>query len=174
MTGRNLLAAEPLTREAFVPFGEVIEIEGAERRLINEGTTERFHALAHVDVSQQGGLPIISLFRARCRSAPFEIRMLERHPLGSQAFFPLSREPWLVVVAVGKAKPDLSSLRCFRATGTQGVSYARNAWHHPLLVLAEMQDFLVVDRAGPGDNLEEFWFDAGGDRRVIDIPGPLR
>jgi ureidoglycolate lyase len=173
MTNWDALAVEPLTREAFAPFGEVIEIEGAERRLINEGTTERFHALAHVDVAQQGGLPIISLFRARCRPATIEIRMLERHPLGSQAFFPLSREPWLVVVAAGKAKPDLSSLRCFRAAGAQGVSYARSAWHHPLLVLAEAQDFLVVDRAGPGDNLEECWFDAN-DRRVIDIPGLLR
>jgi ureidoglycolate lyase len=46
-------------------------------------------------------------------------------------------------------------LRGFIARGTQGVNYRRNVWHHPLLVLEDDSRFLVIDRGGPGDNLEE-------------------
>jgi ureidoglycolate lyase len=88
--------------------------------------------------------------------------MLERHPLGSQAFMPLSDHDWLVVVASGNiddSAPDFDSLVCFRARGGQGVSYDRGTWHHPLLVLEKTQDFLVMDRSGDGHNLDEVWAD---------------
>ena len=167
----SVLVVEPLIKTAFAPFGEVIEETGAERRLINEGTTERFHALANADVSSGGGHAILSLFRAKRRNFPFALRMLERHPLGSQAFYPLSSHNWLVVVGLGTDKPDLSSIRCFRATGRQGVNYARNTWHHPVLILEAAQDFLVLDRDGPGSNLEEHWFEPAGGQCVIDVAG---
>ena len=77
---------------------------------------------------------------------------MERHPLGSQAFYPLQDEDWLVLIC---ADPhDKTSFRCFRANGRQGVNYARNVWHFPLLVFAPSR-FIVVDRKGPGNNLEE-------------------
>lgn len=170
MTG-NLpvsLSAEPLTREAFAPFGDVIERADAQRLLINEGTTVRFHDLAAVDVDRNGGHPLISIFRAEPRPTPIAIRMMERHPLGSQAFYPLAPHDWLVVVGRGAAAPDPSVLRCFRATGEQGVNYRPDTWHHPLLVL-QPQDFLVVDRGGPGDNLEEHWFAAPESAAVAEI-----
>ena len=93
--------------------------------------------------------------------------MMERHPLGSQAFMPLAVHDWLVVVAptdAGDRAPDFGRLRCFLARGDQGVSYARNVWHHPLLILQPRQDFLIVDRAGPDGeaadaNLQEHWED---------------
>ena len=81
---------------------------------------------------------------------------MERHPLGSQIFFPLQDRPWLVLVA-GDVH-DFASYRAFTATGRQGVNYARNVWHHPLLVLDAESRFLIVDRKGPGNNLEEVWF----------------
>lgn len=84
--------------------------------------------------------------------------MLERHPLGSQTFIPLTGPDWLVVVSEGTTTPMLETLRCFRARADQGVNYRRGAWHHPLLVLAPEQDFMVIDRGGPGKNLEEFRF----------------
>ena len=145
------LFIEPLTREAFAPFGEVIETAGAESFPINEGTTTRFHALATADPGADGQA-IVSIFRGTRRPDPIAIRMLERHPLGSQAFMPLAAYDWLVVVA---EEPKASALRCLRAHGEQGVNYARGVWHHPLLVLVPVQDFVVVDRAGPGENLEE-------------------
>jgi ureidoglycolate lyase len=151
MTG--VLTPEPLTSAAFAPFGTVIETSGAQSYPINGGTTTRFHALATADPGP-GGEAILSIFRARRWPQPVEIRMLERHPLGSQAFFPLSPDDWLVVVAQGE-RPTAADLRLFRARGDQGVQYARGVWHHPLLILTEQQDFLVVDRRGPGENLEE-------------------
>jgi ureidoglycolate lyase len=159
------LAAEPLTREAFAPFGEVVEVEGAELHMINEGTTKRFHALGHVDAASEGGRPVVSLFRASYRE--MRVRMLERHPLSSQLFYPLSQHDWLVVVGLGSEQPDLASLRCFRATGVQGVNYARNIWHHTVLILQSAQDFLVVDREGLGLNLQEYWIESPDEHRTI-------
>lgn len=150
------LAAEPLTKAGFAPFGEVIERKGAERRVINEGTTDRLHALARAEAGE--GRAIVSIFQGRRRAFPLEIVMMERHPLGSQAFVPLEPADWLVVVSAAPDVPEPGTLRCFRARGDQGVNYARNIWHHPLLILRETQDFLVIDREGPGVNLEEAWF----------------
>lgn len=152
------LIVEPLTKAVFLPYGEVLERNGAEVRSINGGTTDRFHALASVDMTAGGGRPIVSIFAGRRRSFPLMIGMLERHPLGSQCFFPLQPFDWLVVVgdvAAGQTGPNL---RCFRARGDQGVSYRVNAWHHPLLILQPTQDFLIVDREGQGSNCEETTF----------------
>ena len=167
MTAPRSLDIEPLSAAAFAPFGAVIQTDGAERIMINEGTTTRFHELAGVDVGAGGGRPILSIFRGTRRPAPIVIRMMERHPLGSQAFMPLAAHDWLVVVAPTNgddSAPDFGSLRCFRAAGSVGVSYARNVWHHPLLVLQPEQDFLIIDRAGPDGedkaaNLQEYWED---------------
>lgn len=150
------LKIEALTREAFAPFGQVLEVEGADHFLINEGTTTRFHALAQAETGPDG-TAILSVFRGTCRGFPFPVKMLECHPLGSQAFMPLSPDDWLVVVA---EKPEPQALRCFRANGTQGVQYAKGVWHHPLLVLVPEQDFLIVDRDGPGENLIEIQLSA--------------
>ena len=147
------LVIEPLTAGAFEPFGTVIETADADSYPINDGTTTRLHALAAADAGPDGEA-IVSIFRATRWPQPVTIRMMERHPLGAQAFFPLSPEDWLVVVAGGE-RPGADDLLLFRARGDQGVQYARGVWHHPLLVLAEQQDFLVVDRLGPGKNLEE-------------------
>jgi ureidoglycolate lyase len=172
MTAPRQLSIEPLTVAAFAPFGAVIQTDGAERVMINEGTTTRFHALAGVDVESDAGAgsgrAILSIFRGTRRPDPIAIRMMERHPLGSQAFMPLAAHEWLVVVAPTNADdsaPNFDALRCFRAAGSVGVNYARNVWHHPLLVLQPAQDFLIIDRAGPADedkaaNLQEYWLDA--------------
>lgn len=151
------LRAVPLTADAFRPFGEVIEPDNAsEIRLINGGTTTRFHDIAPVEVG--GGRALISIFRGKPFTLPIEIRMLERHPLGTQAFVPMQGRPYLVVVAPDEnGRPGAP--RAFSCEGTQGVSYAAGTWHHPLIAIGEVSDFLVVDRGGEGDNLEEFTLD---------------
>ena len=93
------------------------------------------------------GAPILSIFRARARPAPIRIAMMERHPLASQAFFPLSDHPWLVVVSSAE-KPAPNNLKAFLAHGRQGVQYAKNAWHHPLLIIEPSQDFLGIVAPG--------------------------
>ncbi|MGI9464143.1 MAG: ureidoglycolate lyase, partial [Aestuariivirgaceae bacterium] len=121
----HVLKPEPLSREAFAPFGDVIETAGAEHYPINQGTTERFHDLARVNISIEGGKPLISIFRSQPRPQPIALELMERHPLGSQAFYPLQDRDWLLVVSVAKQPCDPDGLRAFRATGTQGVNYAR-------------------------------------------------
>jgi ureidoglycolate lyase len=149
------LTLEPLTREAFAPFGDVIELEGARHFPINGGTTERFHDLAHVDIgADEGGRPLISVFRGQPRPQPVEISMMERHPLGSQAFLPLRDVAYLVVVAPA-GEFDPARLRAFHTQGWQGVNYARGVWHHPLIVLDREGDFIVVDRGGSQPNCDE-------------------
>lgn len=154
------LIPEKLTKENFAPFGDVVEVEGVAPILINEGTTERFHALATLDTADEGGAGILSIFRASARPTPIRIAMMERHPLGSQSFFPLYDKPWLVVVS-SAANPAPDNLKAFSARGDQGVQYAKNTWHHPLLIIEPKQDFFIVDRDGPGGNLEEIWFGDG-------------
>jgi ureidoglycolate lyase len=152
------LPIAPLTKAAFAPFGEVVELDGAARININYGFAERVNGLARIDVAAAGGGVNVSLFIAKTRPHPIAIKLMERHPLGSQLFYPGQDAPWLVVVCADPREP--ASYRAFAATGRQGVNYARNVWHHPLLVTADDHRFLVLDRAGPGDNLEECWLDA--------------
>jgi ureidoglycolate lyase len=153
------LTARPLTREAFRPFGDVIQIDGADHFAINNGTTERYHDLAGVDVSSEAGRPIVSIFVGQPFTPPVEIRMMERHPLGSQVFMPLDGRPYLVAVAANGPGDRPGGPLVFLATGSQGVNYARNTWHHPLISLKAESRFLVVDRGGEGDNLQEFVYD---------------
>ena len=140
---------QPLTRETFAPFGDVIQIDGSEQFEINSGYTTRVHDLIDIQLGGEGARPQLSLFLGRPR--PLEISMLEKHPLGSQAFYPVEDRRWLVVVAI---EPKAESVRAFWASGRQGVNYHRNVWHHPLLVL-EPQQFVIIDRGGAGNNCDE-------------------
>lgn len=150
------LTAQPLTRAAFAPFGDVIETRGAEHFPINEGTTERYHDLAEVQLRGDDDRPLINIFRGQPFTIPVRVEMLERHPLGSQAFMPLDRRPYLVVVAPIGDTVRATDLHAFLARGDQGVNYHAGVWHHGLLALEAESDFLVIDRGGPGDNCETY------------------
>lgn len=153
----RVLTARPLTREAFAPFGDVIDAEGPERFLINGGRCERIHDLARVEAAGPNARVLISIFRGTPYAFPLKLAMVERHPFGSQAFMPLGGKPFLVVVCAdgpdGPGKPE-----AFVTAPGQGVSYPRNRWHAVLTPIGEPQDFLVVDRGGDGSNLEEHFF----------------
>lgn len=154
----DILTIRPLTAETFAPFGDVIEARPETMRLINGGTTERFHALAAPEVAGEGARLIINIFRGQPRAFPYRLDMMERHPLGSQSFSPLGGRPYLVVVSPDEGgRPGRPQV--FLARSDQGVNYRRNTWHHPLMAVGEVSDFLIVDRDGPGNNLEEFFFD---------------
>jgi len=146
----------PLTAEAFAPFGEVLEATGDPDRIINQGLCGRFHDVATLDfVNGRAG---ISLFRSEARDLPYMLDMVERHPLGSQAFLPMSLDPFLVVVAPdedGTPGPPLA----FRTAPGQGINFHRGTWHGVLTPLSPPGLFAVIDRIGEGANLEEHWFD---------------
>ena len=160
------LEVQPLTREAFAPFGDVIEASDAVRHFtINAGNTERYHDLANIEPGPDGRV-IVSIFRGQPRQLPFTVHMMERHPLASQAFIPMSGRPYLVVVAPAGEPPAAHNLKVFLARGDQGVNYATGVWHHPLLALDGVCDFLVVDRSGPNPNCDEVQLD---DFAIIDM-----
>lgn len=158
MSGHRLEVLS-LTKEAFAPFGDVIETDGSPHYPINQGTTERFHDLAAVDVLEKSGRPLINIFRAQPLNYPLRVEMMERHPLSSQAFIPLSDAPFMVLVAPTGKSIRVPDLRAFITNGRQGVNYRRAIWHHPVLALRPDSDFLVVDRGGPGENCDELHFE---------------
>ena len=152
------LVIEPLSAAAFAPFGQVIETSGAQHYPINNGMTERYHDLARVELGGVHPRPLISIFHGQPYSLPLTLKLVERHPLGSQAFYPLSANPWLVIVAEDDAGTP-TRLRAFAPAPGQGVNIAMNTWHGVLTPLEAVSDFLVVDRGGEGNNLEEYHFD---------------
>jgi ureidoglycolate lyase len=153
----TMISVIALTSEGFAPFGEVIDTRMKAPLEINQGFAQRFDDLARIDVDEEGGKVKVSLFSVRARRRPIEIKLMERHPLGSQLFFPLQDENWLVLVC--DDPQDVTSYRAFQATGQQGINYRKGVWHHPLVVFHDANRFIVVDRKGPGNNLEEVWLE---------------
>lgn len=157
MTASRTIHIEPLTREAYAPFGQVIETEGAHHYPINGGMTERYHDLAKVELGGVHPRPLVSIARGRHYDLPLTLKMVERHPLGSQAFYPLSQRPFLSIVAPDEGgTPGVP--RAFLAAPGQGINMAMNTWHAVLTPLGETSDFLMIDRGGEGNNLEEYFF----------------
>ncbi len=152
------LALQDLSAEAFAPYGEVIETAGAKSFEINDGHCTRFHDLAKIDVAAEGGRPLINIFRTRLWPMPLPIKMMEYHALSSQAFVPLADTRFLIVVALPGAPLDPASMAAFISDGSQGVNYHRRVWHHPLVALAGVADFLVIDRGGEGQDCVEHHF----------------
>lgn len=151
------ITAEPLTAGAFAAFGDVIEARGAPSFQINGGMCDRFHDLARMDFIGPAARVNISMGFGRPYALPLVLTLVERHPLGSQAFVPMTEDPFLVVVA-----PDEGGVpgrpRAFLTAPGQGVNYLRNAWHGVLTPLGRAANFLIVDRAGEGVNLEEYTY----------------
>ncbi len=148
------LTPKPLTSENFSAFGDVIETSAkANSFAINDGFTQRYHDLAKVDVNDNDGHAIISIFRSTPLVQPIAIKMMERHPHGSQAFVPMGENSYLVVVAPA-GEFDHSKIEVFIANSNQGVNYHKGTWHHFCLALGSDSDFLVIDRGGEGDNCD--------------------
>lgn len=154
------IRTEPLTAEAFEPFGDLLDASGAPDRLINQGLCGRFHDRARLDFG--GGRAGISVFDAEPRRLPYRLEMVERHPEGSQAFVPMTAQPFLVIVAPDDAgRPGTP--RAFLTAPGQGINLLRGTWHGVLTPLHAPGLFAVVDRIGDGANLEEHWFDTAYD-----------
>ena len=147
------LTARPLTAEAFAPYGNILDASGPPDKLINAGLCGRYHDRAVLDFGPDGRAGI-SIFKAEPRALPYVLTLLERHPLGSQAFLPMSMDPFLVIVAPDRdGQPGQPE--AFLTVPGQGVNFARGTWHGVLTPLAAPGLFAVVDRIGPGTNLEE-------------------
>ena len=147
------LAPVPLTPESFAPYGDVIEASAGTVSAMNDARFERFDNLCSVDLGD--GRVAISITRCRTpTSLPLRVDMVERHPLGSQAFVPLSRATMVVVVAPPGEDVRADDLKAFVTNGRQGINYHRGTWHMPLIGLEAGQEYLVVDRGGNDANCE--------------------
>lgn len=147
---------QPIDAGLFAPFGQLLHPRSLPDRMINAGRCERHHALA--TVQRGGGEAIISIFRSQPVSLPCQLTLLERHPLGSQAFFPLGPDPWLSVVAPDDGGAPGLPL-AFLVPAGMGLNLNAGVWHGVLTPLDRAADFLVIDREGDGDNLEEVTID---------------
>lgn len=149
------IKAEPLTADAFAPFGDVLDADGAPDKLINQGRCGRFHDRARLDFAD--GRAGISIFKGEKETLPLPLKMVERHPDGSQAFVPMSADPFLVVVAPDE-NGQPGTPRAFLTAPGQAINLHRGIWHGVLTPLSEPGLFAVIDRIGAGKNLEEHWF----------------
>ena len=150
------LIAQPLTKEAFAPFGDVFEPTGTPDKIINGGGCKRFHNQAKIDIADNDFG--ISLFDSKTYSMPYLLGLMERHPLGSQSFTPMSVGTFLVTVAED-ADGIPVNLRSFYTAPFQSINIHRNIWHGPLVPLSPEAVYVVMDYIGTKPNLEEYTFD---------------
>jgi ureidoglycolate lyase len=138
-----------LEQAEFAPFGTVVEHR-------SEGVRHYVHEAFEHSPCANDVKPTLWLTRpAKVSTFPVILDRLERHPHSAQTFIPLSPLRYLVVVCRSKAdgSPDLETIEAFLASGGQGVTYARNVWHHGLTVFDPGAEFAVVmSLANQGDD----------------------
>ena len=148
----SIIKPKPITKENFKNFGDMITTDDIKPLEINDGYAKRFDGIANLDAKKDNGESTISIFSALKRSFPMKVNMMEKHPLGSQAFIPMKETIFLAFVAPQGVKPNLSKAEAFIVPKGIGVNYNSGIWHFPLISTEDM-NFLVVDRKGKGDNL---------------------
>ena len=141
-----------ISKENFKKFGDMITTSGIKPLEINDGYAKRFDGIANLNTKKDNGESTISIFSALKRSFPMKVDMMEKHPLGSQAFIPMKETVFLAFVAPEGDEPDLNKIESFIIPNGIGVNYNAGVWHFPLIATEDM-NFLVVDRLGDGDNL---------------------
>ena len=146
------ITPRPINKENFSKFGDIITTKDIKPIDINNGYAKRYDGIANLNTSNENGETTISIFSALKRKFPMKIDMMEKHPLGSQAFIPMKETTFLCFVAPEGQKPDLKKIESFIITPGIGINYKPGIWHFPL-ISTENINFLVIDRKGSGDNL---------------------
>ena len=149
---KKTIKPKEITRENFAAYGDLISSEFIKPIDINAGYAKRFDDLAKINTAKDNGKTIISIFSALKRSFPMKIDMMEKHPLGSQAFIPMKETIFLCFVAPPGDAPELNKIQSFIIPPKMGVNYNPGIWHFPL-ISTEDTNFLVIDRKGSGKNL---------------------
>lgn len=147
------IPVQPLTRDAFRPYGDVVDVVDSRHYTINQGWAERYADMAKLDLLEDSGAPNVGIVRAKPRQLPLQVKLMERHPKSSQLFIPLVARPFLVLVAPPADRPE--NIIGFKTMAGQGINYSRGVWHHPLIALDQSTDFLVVDRHAKDENCDE-------------------
>jgi ureidoglycolate lyase len=149
----GILLCQPLTAQAFSPYGEVLNLFAPSRQTINQGTSGRLDLPSGLDLAGDQGQAVLAVFHALAQNPEGPCHLLERHTKGSQTFVPLTGARCRLLVALGQDQPDLRTLRCFEVSGQQGFTLHKGTWHHPLMAL-DNGAFLVLERQGPTEDCE--------------------
>tara|TARA_B100000405_G_scaffold22882_1_gene16957 strand:- start:111 stop:605 length:495 start_codon:yes stop_codon:yes gene_type:complete len=141
-----------VSKKNFKKFGQIIDTSKKKYFKINNGYAKRYDNLGKIDTASKKGRTNVSIFSAKKRRFPMKIDMMEKHPLGSQAFVPMKETSFLVFVAPKAKVPNLKKIESFRIPKQKGINLNRGIWHFPLISTKNM-NFLVIDRKGKGNNL---------------------
>ena len=147
-----IIKPKKITRKNFQKFGDLISVKKKKSININDGYAKRFDNLCRINTSSKKGKTIMSIFSAKKRKFPMNIKMMEKHPLGSQAFVPMNETTFLVFVAPKGKRPNTKKIESFIVPKQTGINYKPGIWHFPLISSKNM-NFLVIDRKGIGNNL---------------------
>ena len=147
-----IIKPKKITRKNFQKFGDLISVKKTKPININNGYAKRFDNLCRINTSSKKGKTIMSIFSSKKRKFPMNIKMMEKHPLGSQAFVPMNEATFLVFVAPKGKRPNTKKIESFIVPKQTGINYKPGIWHFPLISTKNM-NFLVIDRKGIGNNL---------------------
>ena len=149
---KTIIKPKKISKQNFKKFGDLIDTKKKKFISINNGYAKRFDNLGNINTSKLKGVSIMSIFSAKRRSFPMNIKMMEKHPLGSQAFIPMNDASFIIFVAPKGEKPKINKIESFIVPKQTGINYKPGIWHFPLIALKNM-NFLVIDRKGKGNNL---------------------
>ena len=149
---KTIIEPIKINRKNFSEYGDLISSDNINPIDINAGYAKRFDNLANINTSKDSGKAIVSIFSAIKRTFPMKIDMMEKHPLGSQAFIPMQETTFLCFVAPSGEAPEINKIKAFIIPPKMGINYKPGIWHFPL-ISTEDTDFLVIDRKGSGENL---------------------
>ena len=141
-----------VSKKNFKKFGQIIDASKKKYFRINNGYAKRYDNLGKIDTSSKKGKTIVSIFSAKKRRFPMKVDMMEKHPLGSQAFVPMKETSFFVFVAPKGDRPNLKKIESFKIPKQTGINLNPGIWHFPLISIKNM-NFLVIDRKGKGNNL---------------------
>ena len=123
-----VVRAEPLTSEAFAPFGQVV---GRDEVVLELRGDETFH------------LDVLSY-----EYQPLRFEVLNRHHRATQALIALNGKPSVILVGPPHVdfsdRAHLETLRAFVADGSMGVNLALGTWHAGPYPLTERVDLVNV------------------------------
>ena len=148
----KIIKPMPINKSNFAQYGDLISTNDVKPIDINAGYAKRFDNLANLNTSKDEGKAIVSIFSASKRTFPMTIDMMEKHPLGSQAFIPMKETTFLCFVAPSGESPQIDKIQSFIVPPKTGINYRPGIWHFPL-ISTEDTNFLVIARKGKGENL---------------------
>ena len=123
-----------MTREAFAPYGILIDSRGS------------------LEIDLGGGVPCLT--GATSERRPFRFEFMARHRRTMQVFSPLASSQSVIVVAPpnNREAPDVERIAAFLVEGKLPYAYHRGTWHTPPFPTGEWASYLVVDRSGTLDD----------------------